>query len=52
MAKAVKVLEHQLWTRVDTPTKEALEERAATDDRSVAAVIRTAIRSYLAKGKR
>jgi predicted transcriptional regulator len=47
-----KNLTETVWTRVDSATKAALEARAEKDDRSVAAVIRTALRSYLAKGKR
>ena len=45
MSETVKV-------KVDTATKAALEKRAASDCRSVGAVVRMAIRDYLAKGKR
>ncbi len=47
-----KALTEVIWTRVDKPLKDALEARAQADDRSTAAVVRQAIRSYLLKGKR
>jgi len=45
-------LTENLKVKVDPATKAALVARAEEDYRSVGAVIRAAIRSYLAKGKR
>lgn len=47
-----KELTEVVWTRIDVPLKRDLEARAKADDRSTAAVVRQAIRSYLQKGKR
>jgi predicted transcriptional regulator len=51
MGKTTSLTE-TIWTRVDPATKKALEVRADKDDRTVAQVIRAAIRSHLAKGSK
>lgn len=49
---ASRELTETLRTLVDKQTKAELVEYAALRQRSVGAVVRAAIRSYLAKGKR
>jgi predicted DNA binding CopG/RHH family protein len=47
MHRDERVTQHQVVIRVPTELREALYERAAAEDRPIARVIRSALRSYL-----